>query len=150
MTRIFLDADACPVKEETYRVAERFGFHVFVVANQSLRVPLSPRIEMVVVDGGFDAADDWIVEHADPRDAVVTSDILLAERCVKKGVRALNPKGEEYTEDNIGSSVANRELMESLRQMGEVRGGPKPMDKQARSKFLGKLDQILNALKRQG
>lgn len=148
MTRIFLDADACPVKDETYKVAARFGLHVFVVANQGLRVPLSASIEMVTVDGGFDAADDWIVEHAGRLDVVVTSDILLAERCVKKGVRALNPKGEEYTEDNIGSAVANRELSESLRQMGEMRGGPKPMDKQARSRFLGKLDQILNALKR--
>ena len=148
MTRIFIDADACPVRDETYRVAERFGLHVFVVANQDLRVPLSPKIEMVTVAGGFDAADDWIVENAGPRDLVVTSDILLADRCVKKGVRALGPKGDEYTEDNIGSAVATRELMQNLRHMGEMRGGPKPMDKQARSKFLSKLDQILHALKR--
>jgi uncharacterized protein len=148
MTQIYVDADACPVKEETFRVAERYKLHVFVVANQPMRLPVSPLIEMVTVSGGFDAADDWIVEHAGPKDCVITTDILLAERCVKKGVRTLGHKGEEFTEDNIGSAVSNRELMQNLRHMGEMRGGPAPMDKKARSRFLSKLDEILQALRR--
>lgn len=148
MTRIFIDGDACPVKDETFRVAERYKLHVFVVANQPMRLPLSPTIEMVTVSGGFDAADDWIVENTLSKDVVITTDILLAERCVKKTVRTLSPKGEEFTEDNIGSAVANRELMQNLRHMGEMRGGPAPMDKKARSRFLSKLDEILQALSR--
>ena len=147
-TRIFIDADACPVKDETYRVAARFGLKTVVVANQWLNVPPTPAIEMRVVDGGFDAADDWIATNVTPRDVVITADVLLAERCVKAGARALDPKGEEFTPDNIGDRVATRELMQNLRHMGEMRGGPKPMDKQARSRFLGTLDRILQALKR--
>lgn len=147
-TKIYIDADACPVKDETFKVAERYQYKVFVVANQPMRLPLNPLIEMVTVSGGFDAADDWIVENATPRDVVITVDVLLAERCVKKGVRTLGHKGEEFTEDNIGSAVSGRELMQNLRHMGEMRGGPAPMDKKARSNFLSKLDQILQALKR--
>lgn len=146
---IYIDADGCPVKDETYRVAERYQIHVFIVANKPLTIPLDPRLEMVVVSGGFDAADDWIAERATKRDVVITADILLAERCVKSGARVLGPKGVEFTEDNIGSAVANRELMQNLRHMGENRGGPAPMDKKARSQFLGKLDQILQALRRE-
>jgi uncharacterized protein YaiI (UPF0178 family) len=103
---------------------------------------------MSVVSGGFDAADDWIVEHCTPCDIVVTSDILLAERCVKKKTRVLGPKGVEFTEDNIGTAVANRELMQNLRHMGEMCGGPAPMDKKDRSQFLGKLDQIIQSLRK--
>jgi uncharacterized protein YaiI (UPF0178 family) len=150
MTRLFIDADGCPVKDEVYRVAGRYGLIVFVVANKHLATPSDPQIKMTVVSGGFDAADDWIVESAQPGDVVVTADILLADRCVKKGVRALGHKGEEFTEDNIGSAVANRELMQNLRHMGEIRGGPAPMDKKARSQFLGTLDRILQALKKSG
>ena len=146
--KIYIDADACPVKEETFKVAERYQYKVLVVANQPMGLPLNPLIEMVTVSGSFDAADDWIVEQATPYDVVITVDILLAERCVKKGVRALGHKGEEFTEDNIGSAVSSRELMQNLRHMGEMRGGPAPMDKKARSNFLAKLDQILQALKR--
>lgn len=148
MTKIYVDADACPVKDEIYRVAERYQLPVLLVANKAMHIPLNPLFEMVVVSGGFDAADDWIVEHAGPRDIVVTTDILLAERCVKKSVRTLSPKGEEFTEDNVGSAVASRELMQNLRHMGEMRGGPAPMDKKARSNFLSKLDQIIHAVKR--
>lgn len=148
MTKIYIDGDACPVKEETFKVADRYQYHVYVVANQYMRLPVHPMIEMVVVPGNFDAADDWIVEHASSADVVITADILLAERCVKKGVRTLGHKGDEFTDDNIGSAVSNRELMQNLRHMGEMRGGPAPMDKKARSNFLGKLDQILQALKR--
>lgn len=150
MTKIYIDADGCPVKEETYRVAERYKLPVVVVANTYLNVPASPLITMNVVTGNFDAADDWIVEQAAAGDIVITVDILLAERCVKKSVRVLGHKGDEFTEDNIGSAVATRELMQNLRHMGEMRGGPAPMDKKARSKFLGTLDQIIQSLKKEG
>lgn len=148
MIRIFIDADACPVKEETFKVAARYKLKVFVVANSYQKIPVDPLIEMSVVSGGFDAADDWIVEQVTPKDIVVTTDILLAERCVKKKARVLGPKGNEFTEDNVGMAVANRELMQNLRHMGEMRGGPSAMDKKARSKFLGTLDQIIQSLKR--
>lgn len=148
--QIYIDADGCAVKDETYKVAARYKLKTFVVANKYLKVPLDPLIEMAVVSGNFDAADDWIAERVTDFDVVITSDILLAERCVKKGARVLGPKGEEFTEDNIGSAVANRELMQNLRHMGEMRGGPAPMDPKARSQFLGKLDQIIQALKRKG
>ncbi len=148
MLVIFIDADGCAVKDETYKVASRYQVKVFVVANKSMSVPIDPLIEMKVVSGSFDAADDWIVEHAEAGDIVVTSDILLAERCVKKKIRALGPKGTEWTEDNIGGAVAGRELMQNLRHMGEMRGGPAPMEKKDRSQYLGKLDQIIQSLKR--
>ena len=141
--RIFIDADGCAVKDEVYKVAARYKLHVFVVANKAMNVPFETNIEMQVVSGGFDAADDWIVENSLPKDIVVTSDILLAARLVKKKVFALGPKGSEWNEDNIGNAVANRELAEKLRQMGDLRGGPSPMEKKDRSNFLGKLDQLI-------
>lgn len=145
---IYVDADGCPVKDEIYKVAERFQIEVVLVANQALNIPFNKLFRMEVVSTGFDAADDWIVDHVTNKDLVVTGDILLADRCVKKGTRVLNHKGVEYDEDNIGMSVANRELMQNLRHMGENRGGPAPMDKKARSQFLGSLDRILHALKK--
>ncbi|WP_413576179.1 YaiI/YqxD family protein [Bdellovibrio sp. HCB290] len=148
MLNIYIDADGCPVKDETYKVAERYQLKVFVVANKYLNVPQSSRIEMVVASTDFDAADDWIVEHAQKGDIVITADILLAERCVKNQVRVIGTKGIEFTEDSIGSAVATRELMQNLRHMGEVRGGPAPMDKKDRSKFLSTLDQVIQQLKR--
>ncbi|AFY01982.1 YaiI/YqxD family protein [Bdellovibrio bacteriovorus] len=148
MLNIFIDADGCPVKEETYKVAERYQLKVFVVANKYLNVPQDSRIEMIVASSDFDAADDWIVEHTQAGDIVITADILLAERCVKKQVRVIGIKGIEFTEDSIGSAVATRELMQNLRHMGEVRGGPAPMDKKDRSKFLSTLDQVIQQLKR--
>lgn len=148
MLNIFIDADGCPVKDETYKVASRYQLKVFVVANKWLNVPSDAKIEMVVVEGSFDAADDWIVERGEPKDIVITADILLAERCVKKGMAVLGNKGIEFTEDSIGGAVANRELMQNLRHMGEMRGGPAPMDKKDRSQFLGKLDAIIQRLKR--
>ncbi len=150
MIQIYIDADGCPVKEEVYKVAARYKIKVYVVANKNLKVPFDPLVEMVAVSKGFDAADDWVVEKAGDQDIVITSDILLADRCVKKKVRVLSPQGYEFTEDNIGMSVAHRELMQNLRQMGEIRGGPAPMDKRARSQFLGKLDQIIQALSKGG
>lgn len=148
MAKIFIDADGCPVKEEVYRVAERYQLNVVLVANKPLNLPLNPLLEMVVVKGNFDATDDWIFDQCQAFDVVVTADILLAERCVKKSARVLGHKGDEFTEDNIGSAVASRELMQNLRHMGEVRGGPAPMDKQARSKFLATLDRIIQSLKK--
>ncbi|UYL10390.1 YaiI/YqxD family protein [Bdellovibrio sp. SKB1291214] len=148
MLDIYIDADGCPVKEETYKVAERYQLKVFVVANKYLNVPQDLRVQMIVASSDFDAADDWIVEHTQKGDIVITADILLAERCVKKQVRAIGTKGIEFTEDSIGSAVATRELMQNLRHMGEVRGGPAPMDKKDRSKFLSTLDQVIQQLKR--
>ncbi len=148
MTKIFIDADGCPVKDETYKVAERYQLQVIIVANKSLNIPLNSLLEMKVVSGNFDAADDWIVENCNNGDIVITADILLAERCVKKLARVLGHKGDEFTEDNIGSAVASRELMQNLRHMGEVKGGPAPMDKKARSQYLGTLDRIIQSLKK--
>lgn len=150
MAKILVDGDACPVKDEIYRVAERFQISVIIVANSYMNIPVKTLFEMKVVKGNFDAADDWIVENVESSDVVITSDILLADRCLKKLARVLGPKGEEFTEDNIGSAIAMRELTQNLRHMGENRGGPAPMDKKARSKFLAKLDEILQALKRKG
>jgi uncharacterized protein len=150
MTTIYLDADGCPVKDEVYRVAERHKLSVILVANKRLNLPINPLLEMVVVTGAFDAADDWIVENSKPNDIVVTADILLADRCLKKSVRALDPKGVEFTPDSIGSAVANRELMQELRQSSEIHSGPAPMDKKARSRFLSKLDEIIQFIKRRG
>lgn len=148
MIRIFIDADGCPVKDETYKVAARHGIKVFVVANKYLQTPPDSQIEMIVSDNGFDAADDWIVENLVRNDIVITADILLAQRCLEKGAGALGTKGDEFTEDSIGSAVANRELMQNLRHMGEMRGGPAPMDKKARSNFLSKLDELIHRKKR--
>lgn len=147
---IYIDADACPVKEEVYKVAERYKISIVLVANSNLRLPPNPLLKMQLVTGSFDAADDWIVENSAAHDIVITGDILLAARLLKKSVRVLGHKGEEFTEDNIGTSIAGRELMENLRHMGEMRGGPSPMDKKARSKFLAKLDEMLQSLKRRG
>lgn len=148
MTEIYIDGDACPVKDETFKVADRYKIKIYVVANKSMSLPLNDLIEMVVVKGNFDAADDWIVEQMKPKDIVITADILLAERCVKKAARVLGHKGEEFTEDNVGTAVATRELMQNLRHMGEMRGGPAPMDKKARSRFLAKLDEIIQQSRR--
>jgi len=150
LIRIFIDADGCPVKDEVYKVAERYQLPVVLVANKRLNLPLNPLLKMVVVQGEFDAADDWIVENALPNEILITADILLADRCVKKGLRVIGNKGEEFTEDNVGSAVANRELMQNLRHMGEMRGGPAPMDKKAKSRFLATLDQVIQSLKNKG
>jgi uncharacterized protein len=147
-TRIFVDADGCPVKDEVYKVADRLKIPVILVANKYISIPVHPLFRMEVVGGGFDAADDWIVANSQNGDVVITADILLADRCLKNSVRSVNPNGEEFTEDNIGSKVAGRELMQNLRHMGEMRGGPAPMDKKARSKFLGTLDRVIQAARR--
>jgi len=144
---IYVDADACPVKEETYRVARRHQVKVFVVANAPLRVPREELIELVVVKGGFDAADDWIVEHIGDRDVAITADIPLAERCLLRGARVLGPKGDPFTEDAIGEALATRALLDMLRQSGQVAGGPAPFAKADRSRFLSRLDETLHAIR---
>ncbi len=145
---IYIDADACPVKEEVYRVARRYGIKVFVVANAPIRVPDEDLIELVVVRGGFDAADDRIVESVAAGDIVITSDIPLADRCIRAGARALGPKGSEFTEDAIGDALATRALLEMLRQSGAFGGGPAPFAKADRSRFLAKLDELIHAVRR--
>jgi len=144
---IYVDADACPVKDEVYKVAERYQLQVYLVANQPMRIPQDSRIHMVVASADFDAADDWIVEHLTPGDLVITGDILLAQRGVGAQARVIGPKGLEFTEDSIGSAVSDRELMQNLRHMGEQRG-PAPMDKKDRSRFLAKLDEVIQSVKR--
>lgn len=148
MMKIYIDADGCPVKAETYKVANRYKIKVVVVANKSLTIPHDADIQMEVVSGGFDAADDWIVANAAEDDIAITADILLADRLLKKKVRVLGPKGKEFDEDSIGSAVAQRELMANLRHMGEMRGGPSAMQPQDKSKFLATLDQIIQSLRR--
>ncbi len=146
MIRLFVDADACPVKEEVYRVAGRYGFEVLVVANSRMNVPRHPRIELKVVSGRFDAADDWIVEQATPRDIVVTADIPLAARVLAKSARALDPRGRVFSPDSIGDALAAREFSAFLRDMGELGGGPAPFSAKDRSKFLQALDTVIQSL----
>lgn len=146
MPEIYIDADACPVKEDTFRVAKRYDLKVWVVSNSPMHLPRAPWIEPVVVGNQFDAADDWIDEHIKPFDIVVTNDILLAARCLKKEARVIDPRGHVYTEDNIGDALSTRELMSELRQRGELNLGPKKMGKNHRSNFLSSLDKIINAV----
>lgn len=145
---IYIDADACTVKDETYKVAKRYGLKVILVANQFMRTPSDPDIEMKVVGGGFDAADDWIVEQINDGDILITSDLLLADKAIKKGARVLGSKGKELDEENIGSALAHRELGVHLRQLGHTGTGPSAMNKKARSEFLASLDRIIQQLRR--
>jgi uncharacterized protein YaiI (UPF0178 family) len=138
--RIFVDADACPVKAEIYRVAERHGAHVFVVSNSLMAIPPAPWIERVIVNSGPDAADDWIVERAVRGDIVVTADIPLAARAVKAGADVIGPTGKAFSEASIGMTLATRNLMEDLRSSGQITGGPKPFAARDRSAFLSALD----------
>jgi uncharacterized protein YaiI (UPF0178 family) len=147
---IYIDADACPVKPEIYKVAERHGVQVFVVANAYMMVPQSPLIERVIVSSGFDAADDWIAERARRGAIVITADIPLASRCVKAGAEVIGPTGKPFSEASIGMALATRNLMEDLRAMGDVTGGPKPFSAKDRSAFLSALDVAINRLKRAG
>ncbi len=143
MAEVFVDADGCPVKEEVYRVAARHHVQVTVVSNSRMRVPPYEWITLVVVGSGFDAADDWIASHAGQGDVVVTSDIPLADRCLKKGAKALTPKGSAFTLESIGEAMAGRELMAFLRETGAVTGGPAPFSPKDRSRFLHALDEAL-------
>jgi uncharacterized protein YaiI (UPF0178 family) len=147
---VYIDADACPVKDETYRVAGRYRLHVYVVANSFMALPREPWIERVVVSDGFDAADDWIAERARPGSIVVTADVPLASRCVKAGAEVLGPNGKPFSESGIGMALATRNLMQDLREAGAVTGGPKPFSARDRSAYLGALDRIVMRLKRSG
>ena len=145
---LYIDADACPVKDEVYKVAERYGLKTHVVSNSFMMIPRSAMIERVVVDAGPDVADDWIAEHVAPGDVAVTNDIPLADRVLKAGGHALAPNGKPFTVDSIGSAIAGRALMEQLRSTGEITGGPKPFDRADRSRFLQALDQIIQKERR--
>ena len=144
MPAIFVDADACPVKQEIYRVARRYGVPVTLVADTWMRTPEEDGLKLVVVEGDFDAADNWIVEHVSNGDIVVTGDIPLADRCLKLGARVLGLRGREFTEDSIGEAMAGRELLSELRDLGVQTGGPRPFEKRDRSRFLQKLDAMLH------
>jgi uncharacterized protein len=152
---IYIDADACPVKPEVYRVAERHALKgtqlkVFVVSNSPIAVPKDEMIERVVVGGGMDEADNWIAERAGRGDVVITADVPLASRCVKNGATVIAPNGKPFTADSIGMALAARNLMDSLRSAGAVTGGPKPFAPRDRSNFLAALDTALVRLKRDG
>jgi len=146
--QIYVDADACPVKEEIYKVAFRRAVPVAVVANSHFRVPVHPLVRRVVVSDGFDAADDWIAQAATPRSVVITADILLADRCLKAGASVLSPTGKPFTAASIGSQIATRAIMADLRAGGDVIGGPAPFAKADRSRFLQALDEALVRLAR--
>lgn len=146
---ILVDADACPVKEEIYKVAFRHGAPVRIVSNARLRVPPHPLIERVTVASGFDSADDWIAERADPAAVVVTGDILLADRCLKAGAIVIAPNGKPFTTSSIGAAIATRAIMADLRVAADgLMGGPPPFAKADRSRFLQALDEALVRLKR--
>jgi uncharacterized protein YaiI (UPF0178 family) len=148
---IYVDADACPVKDEVYKVAGRHGLKTYVVANSFMRVPRGdPLIELVVVGAGLDVADDWIAERAGKTSVVVTNDIPLAARCVKTGAQVIGATGKSFTEATIGMALATRNLMDQLRSTGEVTGGPKPFSPRDRSAFLSALDSAIVRLKRAG
>jgi hypothetical protein len=146
--KIYIDADACPVKEETYKVAMRYGLRTFVVSNKFIQVPKASLIERAVVSAGADVADDWIVEHLHAGDVVVTNDIPLAARALAKGAHAVAPHGRAFTEDSIGMALAQRALMDHIRSTGEATGGPPPFSPAHRSQFLQALDQIISRERR--
>jgi uncharacterized protein YaiI (UPF0178 family) len=146
--RILVDADACPVKDEIYKVAYRREVPVTIVSNAAFRVPAHPLIERVVVSEAFDAADDWIAAEAGPASVVVTADILLADRCLKAGASVLSPTGRPFTAASIGGAIATRAIMADLRAGGDQLGGPAPFAKADRSRFLSALDEALERLRR--
>jgi uncharacterized protein YaiI (UPF0178 family) len=148
--QIYVDADACPVKPEVYRVAERHSLKVFIVANSFINTPREPWIERVLVGDGFDAADNWIAERAGTSDIVITTDVPLAHRCVTAGASVIAPNGRPFTQNSIGMALATRDLMQTLRESGEVTSGPRPFSPRDRSAFLSALDQAIVRLKRAG
>ena len=148
MLHIFIDADACPVKKEVFRVAGRYGLDVTLVANSRMRVPDEDWIALEIVGDGPDAADDWIVEHVGPHDIVITADIPLASRCLEEGANVIGTTGKAFTEDNIGSALATRDLLTDLRSAGEITGGPPPLEKRDRSRFLQRLDEVIQSVRR--
>ncbi len=148
MLHIYVDADACPVKQEVYRVAGRYRLPVTLVANTWMNVPREPRVELIVVDSGSDMADNWIVEQVRDDDIVVTADIGLADRCLKKGAVVIGATGKPFSDDMIGAALATRDLLSDLRGAGELTGGPPPMTKRDRSQFLQHLDEAVQTIRR--
>lgn len=148
MIHILVDADACPVKEEIYKVALRHAVSVTIVSNSLMRIPAHELISRVVVSDGFDAADDWIAERADAQAVCITADILLADRCLKAGAVVIAPNGKPFTDNSIGSAIAIRAIMADLRANGDAIGGPPPFSKSDRSRFLSALDEALVRLRR--
>ena len=148
MLEIFIDADGCPVKQEVFRVAQRYGLQVTVVANTRIHIPNGDWVRLVVVEGQFDAADDWIVEHASADDIVVSGDILLAARCLEKGAQVLGHRGDTFTQDSIGEALAMRASLAHLRELGTITGGPAPFEKRDRSRFLQRLDETIQGVRR--
>jgi uncharacterized protein len=148
MVDIYVDADACPVKDETIRVAARHGLKTYLVSDGGIRPRPDPLVELVIVAQGADAADDWIAEHIKKTDICITNDIPLAARCLERGALAIKPNGDPFTENGIGMALANRELMQSLRDQGEITGGPRPFNKSDRSEFLNRLETTIQAAKR--
>ena len=148
MLHIFVDADACPVKEEVYRVAIRYHLDVTLVANARMRVRNEPWLTLKIVADGLGAADDWIVERVQPHDIVITADIPLASRCLKQGARVIGPTGKPFRDDNIGQAVATRDLLSELRVAGERTSGPPPLNKRDRSRFLQELDEVIQSIRR--
>lgn len=150
MLHIYVDADACPVKSEVYKVARRYGLSVTLVANSHMRITGEGAIELVVVDKGLDESDNWIAEHAALDDIVITGDIPLAARCLDKGARVLGHSGKPFTDDNVSSALATRQLLSQLRDQGVMMGGPPPFSAKDRSLFLQQLDQMVNAIRKGG
>lgn len=148
MPEIYVDADACPVKDEVIRVAERHGLKTYLVCDGGIRPSASPLVQLVVVTQGADAADDWIAEHIDKDDIAITADIPLAARCIEKGAHVLRPNGEPITEDSVGLVLATRNLMTDLREAGQITGGPPPFAKKDRSRFLNILETTIQAIVR--
>jgi len=148
LLHIFVDADGCPVKQEVYKVARRYELKVTLVANAWMQVPDGDWLDLIVVEGQLDAADDWIAEHVEEDDIVVTGDILLASRCLEKGARVIGPRGRTFTEDTIGEALASRELLSQLRELGTITGGPAPIEKPDRSLFLQSLDEAIQVVRR--
>jgi uncharacterized protein len=147
--KIYIDADSCPVKQEVYRVAERYGLHVILASNSRIKLPAYRSVKLVIVDDGLDSADNWIAEHVTREDIVITADIPLASRCLKKEARVIGPKGILFTDESIGDALAGRELMNYLRDLGAVQTGPAPFEKRDRSRFLHKLDEIVQGMLRE-
>ncbi|MBW2281947.1 MAG: YaiI/YqxD family protein [Deltaproteobacteria bacterium] len=145
--RILVDADACPVKDEVYRVATRYGIHVVLVANLQLNAP--PGVETIVVEAGPDAADDWIAENVRPSEIVVTADIPLAARCLDARAHVLGTSGRPFTESSIGDALAGRELSSHLREIGVATVGSRPISQKDRSRFLSKLDELVQRARRE-